>query len=136
MYGRGVDTSPEKAIEWLKRAAEQNHAGAYAKLGPFILVRIVFESTGIICIHVQKDPSEAFRMFQESADRHNTLGLYHLGFFPILMNALNSGLCYLKGTGTLVNHIEAVKCFKNASKQNHNGALFQLGTRFLFVFPL
>lgn len=95
---RSVSTDAEEAIQYLRNAVQQGHAGAQVLLG-----QCYENAQGF----THSDPEAAFDLYRRAAQQHNADGLYHLG------------RCYENRIGTDENPSEAFYSYKEAAMQNH-----------------
>ena len=98
--GQGVTKDYFEALNWMRRAADLNHAGAQAKLG-------YLYSQGIA---VQQDYEQAFQWFSKAAQQGDIDGQYNLGIF------------YLNGWGAKQDKIMAAQYLAAASAQGDESA--------------
>ncbi len=89
-----------KALEWLRRAANQNHAAAQAVLGYML-------ETGI---GGAKDPAQAFQWYQRAAQANNDDGL------------VNLGRAYERGIGTTRDLAKARSAYERAAAMGNRPA--------------
>ncbi len=95
-YGKnGVQQSFEEAVKWLKKAAEQGHAGAQVMLG-----WCYQRGQG-----VEQSYTEAFKCFKKAAEQGNAKA----------QNCL--ARCYEKGQGVEQSYTKAVEWYKKAAEQ-------------------
>jgi len=94
-----------EAVEWYRKAAEQNNAEAQFNLG--------------ICYDngrgVTKDLVEAYKWYRKAAQQNYAKAQSNLGF------------CYDNGEGVAKDQVEAVKWYRKAAEQNYAQAQFNLG---------
>ena len=103
--GIHVKQSYSTAVQWYKKAAEQDMAVAQHNLA------LCYESG----IGVEVNPAEAFRWYTAAALQNHATAQNHLG------------LCYDSGIGTEIDHQKAVYWFKQAAESGHAGAQLNLG---------
>ena len=104
-YGEGVKKDYVQAVNWYRKAAEQEYAEAQFFLG------LCYESGE----GVEKDLVEAVKWFRKAAKQENAEAQLFLGF------------CYEYGKGVEKDFVEAVKWFRKAAKQGNACAPFSLG---------
>ena len=136
--GIGVPTDAKKAIEWFRRAAEQEHAEAQFQFG-----KCYFNGWGI-----PEDKEEAIRWYHKAAeqglvDAQLAIGGYYISDsedkeegFKWLSRAAEQGhvlaqtmlgVCYLEGKGVAKNATEGIKWLRNAAVLGESLAQYQLG---------
>ena len=98
--GQGVTKDYFEALNWMRRAADLNHAGAQAKLG-------YLYTQGIA---VQQDYEQAFQWFSKAAQQGDIDGQYNLGIF------------YLNGWGAKQDKTMAAQYLAAASAQGDESA--------------
>ncbi len=98
--GQGVPKDNFEALNWMRRAADLNHAGAQAKLG-------YFYTRGI---SVEQNYELAFQWFSKAAQQGDIDGQYNLGIF------------YLNGWGTKQDKTMAAQYLAAASAQGDESA--------------
>lgn len=103
--GIHVKQSYSTAVQWYKKAAEQNLAVAQHNLA------LCYESG----IGVEANPAEAFCWYTAAALQNHSTAQNHLG------------LCYDTGIGTEIDHEKAVYWFMQAAEGGHAGAQLNLG---------
>ena len=94
-YGRGVEKSYEKAIEWYEKAANQGHAEAQCSLGYMF-------SKGI---GVKQNYIKAAEWYEKAANQGHAKGLFNLGTI------------YYNGRGVPKNLEKAIMLFTSAAKK-------------------
>lgn len=99
-YGRGVEKSYEKAMEWYKKAANQGHAEAQCSLG-------YMYSRGI---GIQQDYKKAAEWYEKAADQGHAKGLFNLGSM------------YYNGRGVPKDIEKAKTLFDRAAKKGDKDA--------------
>jgi TPR repeat protein len=103
--GEGTDKDEKKAIDWYEKAAHQNHLVAKG-------IRYLKGYS------VTKDEIEAFKCFNEAADKGFVAAQFALG------------LCYANGQGVTQNHKEAVSWYRKAAEQGDAKAQYSLGVSY------
>lgn len=98
--GMGVDQDWEKAVEWLRKAAEQGHIEAQYKLAD-----CYFCGRG-----VAMDDAEAVKWLRKAAEQGHLEAQYNLGE------------CYYEGDGVLIDYDEAAKWWRKAAEQGDTDA--------------
>ena len=98
--GDGPERSWERAVRWLRRAAEAGHAGAEYELG------LCF-STGE---GVAKDLKRAALLYQRAADKGHPEAQYDLG------------ICFVTGQGMRKDEAKGLELIKRAAEQGQAGA--------------
>ncbi|HOH39553.1 MAG TPA: tetratricopeptide repeat-containing serine protease family protein [Verrucomicrobiota bacterium] len=102
---RGVTQDEVEAVEWYRKAAEQNLVKAQFYLG--------------ICYSqgqgVAKDEVEAVKWYRKAAEQNHAPAQCLLGG------------CYAEGQGVAKDEAEAVKWYRKAAEQNHAPAQYILG---------
>lgn len=106
LRGEGIEQSAQKAIHWLQRAAEQQHAKAFETLG-----RIYFDQ---IDYGVEKNNEKAIAYFIEAAKLGNAEAQFILG------------KAYLKGKGAPQSEAEGLKWLFAAAAQENPHAQLEL----------
>jgi len=94
-----------EAVEWFRKASEQNHAKAQFSLG---------------CCYrngrgVEKDYVEAAKWYRKAAEQNHSWA------------QLSLGDCYYNGEGVEKDFVEAVKWYRKAAERNHSWAQYSLG---------
>ena len=107
--GQGVTKDYFEALNWMRRAADLNHAGAQAKLG-------YLYTQGIA---VQQDYEQAYQWFSKAAQQGDIDGQYNLGIF------------YLNGWGAKQDKTMAAQYLAAASAQGDESAEQMLQGLFL-----
>jgi len=100
----------EKAAYWVKKAAEQGHAGAQAGLSGFYYLGI----------GVDMDYKEAVKWARKAAMQGHPSGQCMLGLY------------YESCVGVEKNMTEAIKWYKKAAEQDDEGAIAKLGQCYLY----
>lgn len=100
LIGEVVKRSNKKAVEWFKKAAEQEHAAAQRKLG-------VMYSNGW---GVEKSYKKAFEWYTKSADQGNVDAQFYLGEM------------YKDGQGVEQSYEKAFEWYTKAAKKGHTDA--------------
>src|SRR5258708_6463064 len=95
----------EAALEWFRRAAEQNYAEAESKIG-----FCYSNAKGVV-----KDDAESVRWYRRASE-HGLAKAQH-----------NLGLCYFKGKGVAKDLTEATVWFRKAAEQHYAPAQSNLG---------
>ena len=109
--GFGVNKDERKAFEFVKKAAEQGHAGAQNRLG------LCFEKGK----GVQQDYQKAVYWYTKAAEQGSAAAQFNLGYM------------YFAGTGVNQDYNRAVQWFRKAAEkgfapaQNHLGFMYQNG---------
>lgn len=101
LSGNGVEQNIELGLEWLRKAAEQNHAAAQFLLGQFYK-----GGEG----GIEQNDEEAFNLFQKSAKNGNADAMLALGH------------CYAQGKGVEQNYQEAIENYKEARNRGCEAA--------------
>jgi transposase InsO family protein len=96
-------------VKWLRRAAEQRHAGAQFVFG--VLYR---EGEG-----VAKDDNEALKWFRKAAEQGEAEAQYELG------------VKHDNGQGVVQDHKEAIRWYRKAAEQCVANAQYNLGVRYM-----
>ncbi len=139
--GKGVEQNYQTAVEWFRRAAEQDHAKAqyylgfcyYMGYGTTVDYAAAYQwyrkaadqndaggQWGVgVCYYngygITQDYAEAVKWFKSSAEQHNPGGQTWLG------------TCYYKGNGIKQNYMEAVKWYRLAAQRGYSNAQYSLG---------
>ncbi len=100
-----MEEDPVEAVQWIRLAAEQDHAEAQAMLG-----RLYFVGHG-----VPEDYSEALRWYRRGIEQNNPKAQFYLG------------LMYYNGHGVPQDESEAVKWIRRAADQGDAEAQFEMG---------
>ena len=106
LYGEGFEQSAQKAIHWLQRAAEQQHAKAFEMLGTIYFDQIDYG--------VEKNNEKAMTYFIEAAKLGNADAQFILG------------KAYLKGKGVSKSEAEGLKWLLAAATQEEANAQLEL----------
>jgi uncharacterized protein len=101
----GVETNYAEAVQWFRKAAEQNYAPAQNLLG-------VSYHKGF---GVAKDEAKAAKWFRKAAEQNNAHAQCDLG------------VCYAHGQGVAKDYAEAATWFRKAAEQNFADAQNGLG---------
>ena len=109
-YGQGVAMNKVEAVEWFRKAAEQNYAQAQ-----FALAVCYGKGDG-----VAKDYAQAMKWFRKAAAQNLGIAQISLAY------------CYQNGEGGVKDEAEAVEWFRKAAEQNYAVAQFRLGTCYYF----
>ncbi|WP_051908530.1 tetratricopeptide repeat protein [Candidatus Odyssella acanthamoebae] len=105
LFGKGVDKDLNQAVEWYRKAAENNYAAAQYNLGQCYLF-----GKG-----VDKDLNQAVEWYRKAAENNHAAAQYNLG------------QCYLFGKGVDKDLNQAVEWYRKAAEQNHAAAQYSLG---------
>ncbi len=105
----GVARNAVEAVNWFRKAAEQNLAEAQYILG-------VFYANGE---GVRKDALEAVNWFRKAAEQNLAAAQYTLG------------VAYANGEGVPKDAVEVVKWYRKAAEQNYAEAQYHLGNRYV-----
>ena len=108
--GWGVDIDYAKAMEWYKKAADQEQKASYNAIG-----NLYRTGQG-----VKQDQTEAFKWFEKGAKVKDTQAM------------LNLGNCYYFGMGTQKNLPEAIQWWSEAAKLGNPYALAQMGDCYFY----
>ncbi|WP_295072761.1 tetratricopeptide repeat protein [Ruminococcus sp.] len=105
LHGTGVERSPETAVTWFKKAADQNYPAAQFNLG--------------VCyyygIGVQRDRITAVNLYKKAADGGD-------------MDALNNlAGCFMRGEGTHTDQSAAARYYKKAAESGLAKAQYNYG---------
>lgn len=95
---------PEKAIEWYKKAAEQGHVPAQARLGEIYYKKKWME----------QDYKEAAKWLEKAAEQGDALSQHYLA------------ILYYKGYGVSRNYKKAIKLLRKVADKGDASAQFQL----------
>ena len=106
LEGIGVPTDAKKAIEWFRRAAEQEHVEAQFQLG-----KCYFGGWG-----VSEDKEKGIELIRKAAEQEHAKAQSLLA------------ACYMEGSGVPKDIAEAIKWIRKAAEQGHAVAQFILGT--------
>jgi TPR repeat protein len=102
---QGVEKDMQEAVQWLRKAAEQNDPEAQIKLGYNYA-----NGLGVV-----KDEAEAAKWFRKAAEQN------------IADAQFNLGLCYVNGQGVEKDMQQAVNWFRKAAEQNNADAQYYIG---------
>ena len=105
-----VEIDMNKALEWLKKSAEQGNKKAYNNLAGFY-------ATGV---GVKISKSKAFKWFKKGADIGDAVSQYEIGKF------------YDFGHVVQKDVKQAIKWYKKAAAQNYKKAQIILGTTYYY----
>ena len=105
----GLAKNAVEAVNWYRKAADQNFAPAQSNLG-----LCYTKGEG-----VSKDDVEAVKWYRKAAEQN------------LAMAQFNLGVCYEFGEGVGTNEVEAVKWYRSAAEQNLALAQFNLGKCYL-----
>ena len=100
--GLGVEPNLDEAIRWYKLAAEQNNA-------------LAINTLGAIYSDDYHDYSEAIKLFRKAAD---------LGCSSA---QINMGVCYEKGLGVEIDHLQASEWYDMAADQGDPDGIYYKG---------
>jgi TPR repeat protein/serine/threonine protein kinase len=101
-------TTDVEAVEWYRKAAELNDAGAQYALG-----LCYYKGQGVATNY-----EEAVKWYRKAAEQNDAQAQRDLG------------RCYCSGQGVATNYVEAVKWYRKAAEQNHAEAQWVLGNRY------
>ena len=104
----GVNQNYKLALDWLNKAAAQNHAGAQCEIG-----LIYLEGKG-----VKQNNKEAVKWLKKSAEQGYAQAQFKLG-----------GL-YYKGQGVVQDYSKSFSWWSKAAEQNNAGAIYNLGASY------
>jgi TPR repeat protein len=110
LTGNGVPKNPEKALEWMKKAAAQNHADALGGVG-------YFYAKGVA---VPEDDEEAVKWFRKGAERGSAKA------------QLNLGLALANGKGVEKNESEGLRWIDCAAQSRLPEARYAQGETYLW----
>jgi hypothetical protein len=99
-YYYGVERA--RAVEWFRRAAEQDVANSQWRLGTMLLGGVTSRNSRMV---VERNPQEAVRWFFKAADQGHAAAQVALAD------------CYFAGTAVATNWIEAYKWYLRAAEQ-------------------
>jgi TPR repeat protein len=103
--GEGVDRDYKEAVQWYRKAAEQDYEGAQNNLAA------MYEKG----LGVPKDEHEALKWYRRAAEQGNVYAQHSLGSM------------YRDGRGGPRDHGEAAKWILKAAEQGHKGAFKDMG---------
>lgn len=105
LFGTGMERSPETAVIWLQKAADQNYPAAQFNLGFCYYAGI----------GVQQDRSKAVQLYKMAADNRD-------------LDALNNlAGCCMRGEGTNKDQSLAADYYKRAAESGHPKAQYNYG---------
>lgn len=107
--GRGIEQSDPKAVEWYRKAAEQEYAAAQ-----FSLAWMCEKGRG-----VTQNDSAAVEWYRKAAEQGDTAAQFNLG-----------GM-YERGQGVTQNHITAVEWYSKAAEKGDADAQCNLGVKYV-----
>jgi TPR repeat protein len=110
LTGNGIAKDPVKALEWMKKAAAQNHADALGGVG-------YFYAKGVA---VPEDDKEAIVWFRKGAERGSTKA------------QLNLGRALARGDGGEVNQEEGLRWIDRAAESGFLDARYSQGETYLW----
>ncbi len=109
-YGQGVDTDPQKALEWYIRSAEQGDPAVQYQVGAKY-----FKGGDI-----DQNYAEAVRWWQLAADGGQTEAQFNLG------------LMYFRGVAVEQDDAKAADLFRQAANREHAHAQYSLGVMYAY----